>query len=289
MISTLFPTASRIYRGLGYEVVADYLRVRVPTWVLGTVVRPVRVQTRRAGAADVDPIRTVYDRWAEQQNGPLTRRGPSFPATAGDFLGSFTGVTVAVDEQSGVVGYASWDRGQGYGEEATLHISDLLATTPDGYRALLAAMGSNSSVTASTTIDTSGDDVIRTFLPTLHWEPIDAKPYMLKIIDVSGALTARRYPPGVSGQLPFRLAGDFQAELEGGYLLQVADGASSCGRAEVAIDRTFTPQGLALLYAGAQSCGNLRFAGHLTGGDLEADLLWDALFGGRQQHIRDFF
>lgn len=289
VISTLFPTASRIYRGLGYEVIADYLTVRVPTWVVGTVARPAGVHTRRAGVEDVDAIRSVYDRWASRQNGPLSRRGVSFPATAEDLLASFTGVTVAVDQLSGIVGFAFWNRGQGYGEKATLGIRDLLATTPDGYRALLAAMGSNSAVTASTTIDTSGDDVIRTFLPTLHWQPVESRPYMLKLLDVPGALTARRYPSGVSAQLPFRLAGDVLADLNGGYLFEVADGASSCVRATAADDRTFTPQGLALLYAGTQSCGNLRFAGHLTGGDVDADPLWNALFGGWQQHVRDYF
>ncbi|MFP5282126.1 MAG: enhanced intracellular survival protein Eis, partial [Actinomycetes bacterium] len=289
VVSTLFPTASRIYRGLGYEVVADYARVRVPTWVLATVARPVGTWTRRAAGGDFDAVRAVYDRWAEQQNGPLTRRGPSFTATAEDFVGSFTGVTLAEDERSGVVGYASWDRGQGYGEGAALEISDLLAVTADGYRALLAAMGSNSSVTASTTLHTSGDDVIRTFLPTLYWEPVDAKPYMLRVLDVVGALTARRYPPGVDAALPFRLSGDPLAALDGGYLLEVADGTASCRRAGVADDHTFSPQGLALLYAGTQSCGNLRFTGHLAGGDPKRDLLWDALFGGRRAHIRDYF
>ena len=57
----------------------------------------------------------------------------------------------------------------------------------------------------------------------------------------------------------------------------------------MASDRMLTPHGLALLYAGAQSAANLRAAGHLRGGDLEQDLDWDALFGGRQLHIRDYF
>lgn len=170
VLSTLFPTASRIYRGFGYEIVADYLRVRVPTWVLATVTRPRQIQTRRAGEEDFDDIRSVYDHWAAGQNGPLTRRGPSFPASARDFLGSFTGVTVAT-EDSRIVGFASWERGQGYGESATMHVADLLATTADGYRALLAAVGSNASVTASTTIDTSGHDLIRTFLPPCTGSP----------------------------------------------------------------------------------------------------------------------
>ena len=73
--------------------------------------------TRRATAADFDAIRSVYDAWAIEQNGPLSRRGVSFAATAEDFLDSFTGVTVALDAADRVCGYASWNRGQGYGED----------------------------------------------------------------------------------------------------------------------------------------------------------------------------
>jgi hypothetical protein len=54
-------------------------------------------------------------------------------------------------------------------------------------------------------------------------------------------------------------------------------------------DRTFHPRGLALLYAGVQSCANLRWAGLLTGGLREQDAVWDTLFGGRQFHIRDYY
>jgi hypothetical protein len=33
----------------------------------------------------------------------------------------------------------------------------------------------------------------------------------------------------------------------------------------------------------------LRLAGQLVGGEVGQDLDWDALFGGRQPHIRDYF
>jgi hypothetical protein len=49
-----------------------------------------------------------------------------------------------------------------------------------------------------------------------------------------------------------------------------------------------TPHGLALLYAGDQSCANLRLAGHLTGASVHDEVL-DALLGHGQFHIRDFF
>lgn len=288
VISTLYPTAPRIYRGFGYEVVADFATVRVPTHTLAAGLRPEGISTRRATVEDVEAIRAVYDTWAREQNGPLTRRGVSFPATAAEFLQTYTGVTVAVDAADLVHGYAAWHRGPRYGEQGVLQVDDLLAVDADGYRALLAAMGSFSSVTPHVHLDTSGDDVIRLFLPSLHWQVQESAPYMLKILDVSGALSLRGYPQGFVGELAFHLSGSFEPDQDGGYILDVSSGRGNCVRAEHG-GRVFTPAGLALMFAGAQSSANLRSAGHLSGGVTDEDGTWDALFGGRQQHVRNYF
>jgi hypothetical protein len=79
------------------------------------------------------------------------------------------------------------------------------------------------------------------------------------------------------------------AGIDGAYRLEVAEGIGTCTTAEHTDDRTFHPRGLALLYAGVQSCANLRWAGLLTGGLPEQDAVWDTLFGGRQFHIRDYY
>ena len=290
VVSGLFPTAPRIYRRFGYEVVTSLDTVEVPTTVLAAVARPVAARTRRAVSGDFDAIRAVYDAWAVGQNGPLSRRGVSFPATAEDFLGSFTGVTVALDEAGSVCGYASWQRGEGFGEQALIDVADLLATTADGYRALLGTIGSFASVTARTQLRVSGDDVARLFLPTAHWRRTGTLPYMIRVLDVPTAFALRHYPPGLDADLSFRLAGDFLAENNTAYRIVVAG-----GRAEATVDgamdrdRVLTPHGLALAYAGAQSSANLRAAGHLTGGTDAEDRDWDAALGGRQVHIRDFY
>lgn len=290
VVSGLFPTAPRIYRRFGYEVVTDLETIEVPTSALGSVARPTTVRTRRAVAADFDAVRAVYDAWAVAQNGPLSRRGVSFPATAQEFVAAFTGVTLALDEAGEVCGYVSWERGQGFGEEAVIAVSDLLATSADGYRALLATVGSFASVTARTTLRTSGHDPVRLFLPTSHWRRKSALPYMIKVLDVPGAIGLRRYPPGLATELSFRLTGDFLAENDAAYRVSVSSGHAECTvEDEAEDDRVLTPHGLALLYAGAQSSANLRAAGHLTGGDRADDLDWDAAFGGRQAHIRDFY
>ncbi|HET9648373.1 MAG TPA: GNAT family N-acetyltransferase [Microlunatus sp.] len=292
VISTLFPSAAGIYRRFGYELVSDYVTVSLPSAVVAAVPRPAPpagVRTRRAGAADLPALREVYDTWAAAQNGPLSRRGVSFPASDAELLEEFSGFTVAVAGDDSVCGYTSWNRGQGYGPGSKLEVSDLIALSADGYRALLAALGSFAPVTPTTTIDTSGNDLARLLLASTDWAVSESSPYGLAVLDVVGALTARDFPPGVYAQLPFRLRGMALPQQDGTYVLQVADGASVCERSRTGDDRTLAPRGLALLYAGVQSCANLRFAGLLTGGDPRHDPLWDCLFAGRPMHIRDYF
>ena len=297
MVSGLYPTAARIYRRFGYELVSDYRTISIATAQLSAAAKPVGRSTRRAGLADLPSVRAVYDTWAAAQNGPLTRRGVSFPTTDAELLGDFDGITVAEDSDGRVVGYASWDRGQHYDERGTLEVSDLLALSADGYRALLRTLGSFSSVAPQTKIDTSGDDLIREFLPGRAWETVSSDPYMLAIIDVPGAFSRRAYPWFLLG--PARLPGlGARREQTPGV-----DSTSIAGRVPLGgrrgrrdlrgrgppDDRTFHPRGLALLYAGVQSCANLRWAGLLTGGLREQDTVWDTLFGGRQFHIRDYY
>ncbi|MDX6276201.1 MAG: hypothetical protein QOJ72_329, partial [Nocardioidaceae bacterium] len=134
----------------------------------------------------------------------------------------------------------------------------------------------------SITLRTSGDDPVRLILPTSDWEITSSTPYMLRVLQVDAALSRRTYPPGITTELTFTVR-------DRDHRLSVHDGMAECAPATVADGRTFTPQGLASLYAGAQSCANLRFTGNLRGGDLSEDATWDALFGGRQPHIRDYF
>ena len=57
VISGLFPSASRIYRRLGYELVGDYRTIKVATAELASVRRPAGVTTRRAAIDDLPAVR----------------------------------------------------------------------------------------------------------------------------------------------------------------------------------------------------------------------------------------
>lgn len=285
VISTLYPTAPGIYRRFGYELVGTYRRIELPTAQLQGIPRPNGVRTRRAGPADVAEIERVYAAWASAQNGPLTRTGPLFDPAG--MLTAVTGATVAVDDAGTVVGYALWWRGEGYDDSATLLLEDLVGLTPDATRALWRVAASFASVTGHVRVDTSGDDVTRLVLPGLAWREVRTNPYMLRVLDVPGALSLLRTAPGILAEVDFSVRGDGLADTDGDYRLSVDGGRLTCVRGGEG-GRTFTPQGLALAFAGVQSSANLRMAGHLTGDDAD-DTTWDAVLGGRPFHVRDYF
>ncbi len=282
VVSALFPTAPRVYRGLGYERITDLIVAEVPTNAL-TGLPQSSTTTRRATVDDLAAIRAVYDAWTSEQNGPLTRTSPSMGGIVdADGLAAFSGITLAVDNNGTVTGYAAWNRGEGYEAEAKIEVLDLIARNADAYRALLGMLGSFAGVAPTTTIRTSGDDAVRLLLPTSHWKVTASTPYMLSVLDIDAALAQRGYPRAITAELPFSVDGE-------PHLLSLDTGA---GRSEPAAHqdtRELTPQGLAALYAGAQSCANLRSTSHLTGGNVADDETWDAAFGGRQVHIRDYF
>ena len=280
-VSALFPTAPRIYRGLGYERISDLIVASVPTSVL-TVPPVSSTSTRRATVDDLVAIRKVYEAWAREQNGPLTRTSPSLGGIDAEGLASFSGVTLAIDGTGKVTGYCAWNRGEGYGDEAVIEVVDLIGRDADAYRALLGMLGSFAGVAPTTTIRTSGDDAVRLLLPTSHWKVTSSTPYMLRLLQVDAALSGRGYPRAITAELPFSVEGRR-------HVLSLVSGTGRCAAADHGGTRELTPQGLASLYAGAQSCANLRSTSQLSGGGVADDETWDAVFGGRQVHIRDYF
>jgi predicted acetyltransferase len=297
-ISTLYPTAPGIYRGFGYEVVGSFDDVDVPLQNLSRVAAPAGVMTRRATVADHDAIVAVHRTWAAAQNGPISRAEKPFWTPPEKFFADYSGVTLAIDAGGSagpagdVVGFVSWIRGEGYTPATTvMEVDDLIALTPGAARALWRTIGSFSTVVGTARVSTSGLDPAWLVLPDLTSTVHAAHPYMLRILDVAGALDDLESPLE-GARVPFAVRGG--QDLTGAWTLTVSDGVTHLERDAVALEDAhherpvLSPNGLALLYAGAQSASNLRIAGHLTGAPTH-DAVLTALFAGRQVHVRDYF
>lgn len=297
VIGTLYPTAPGIYRRFGYETIGAYTQVEVRTADLA-LLPDADATTRRADTsanadgADIETVFELYDTWAAEQNGPLTRSGPSFPAgpaaAAAELRDDGLAATLAEGTDGEPLGYALWRRTGGYMADGVCEVEDLVAVDHDGLLALLRALGTNASVAPVTRLWTSGLDVVRHLLPTNGWRVIDERPYMLAVLDVVGAFEARGYSTAFDAELDVRVAGDRVGDLDGSYRLRIDRGRAEVTRSEAPAARTYTPRGLALAFAGAQSSANLRFLGQLSGPATDDDA-WDALLLGRQVHVRDYF
>jgi len=113
-------------------------------------------------------------------------------------------------------------------------------------------------------------------------------PYMLRVHDIPGAFAARSWP--VEGEASFTVEGDHVGTANGSWHLAIEQGKATCTPTEEPQDGpVLTPSGLALAWAGAQTCANLRMAGHLRGGSAEDDAVLDRLLEPRPIHIRDYF
>jgi predicted acetyltransferase len=294
VISTLYPTAAGIYRGLGYEVIGSFDTVTVPLSALARVSAPAGITVRRASVEDAEAVHHVYATWAAAHNGPLTRTDAPFTMGADDLFGpdsGSTGLTLALDGAD-VVGFASWTRGEGYDGTGALEVDDLVALTPDAARALWRVFASFDPVLGSARVRTSGgwSDPGRLVLPD-HRASVTQRPYMLRLLDVPGALGAARVAPMVA-RVPFTVADPRTPDLEGDWLLEAADGrvrVSSDSPDPAPTDRiVLTSGGLSASYAGSLSAAAQRQAGLLTGPTTH-DAAWDALWRSRDVHVRDYF
>ena len=289
VVSTLFPTAPRIYRRFGYETFATMRWVDVPSGALGSLPPAPDVVLRRAGAEDVPQVRALYAAWAAGLDGTLTREGVSFPATDAELVGAVTGITLAEAADGRPLGYASWTRGPGKPGQPDLVVSDLVATRLDAYGALLRMLGSFASVAATVRLRTTGADRLRLLLPTGDWTPVRENLCMLKVLDVERAFTGARCPPGLTFRGGFTVAGDVLEAVNGSYVVEAGSGEVRCVRDAAVDDRTLAPRGLALLVTGAAPCRDLRLLGLLGGGDPVQDADWDALVAGRVRGVLDYF
>ena len=289
VISTLFRTAPALYRSLGYEQVADLVIAELPVSALAGLRVVPAIRLRRAEAADAPAIRAVYAQLAAEGSCLLSRNGPCFTQSDAELIDAFDGITLAIGEGGSVDGFASWHRGEGYGPGAIFTVHDLLGLTGDAVASLLAMAASFGAVTPTVRLRTSGADPVHWLIPGAGWTATDVRQYLLRVLDLAGAVEQRGWPATVSGVLEVSVhdqvcpwnTGEHRIAFDRGSAL-VESGTGSGAR--------MTPTGLALFLAGGGvSAAALRRAGMLSGGSPADDLLLDAAMAGPRPAILDYF
>jgi predicted acetyltransferase len=278
-VSTLFCTTSRLYAALGWEVVGFLRQFELPTVHLTSFRVPDGVAVAPATRDDLAGAHLLYERVARRGNGMLTRHTLAVEGDVESGTGDSSGITLVRDEDGEIVGFLSWERAAGYGPGTVLTVPELLATSHDAARALLAVLGTWESVTPLTRFRVPHHfSPVALMMPWERCREVASDVWMHRVVDLRTAVAGRGWPSWMTAQASFHLLDPVFTPSGEDLRLTIEDGEASLesnpGRATVQLDS----RGMALLWSGVAGCADLRAAGLLEGRDGPSESGLDAIF-----------
>ncbi|MET8527840.1 GNAT family N-acetyltransferase [Micromonospora sp. NPDC005172] len=287
-ISALYPTVAAPYRACGWETGGVLRTVDLATAALPRH-RPASHLSVRAGTlADLSAVADLYERVARHRNGMLTRRGELFDFFAADAKLPGDGLTL-VEADGDLVGYATWQRGRGYGADSVLTVDEALATTAEAARELVGVLGSWASVAPTVRLCPLDGDAVSTVLPLEAARDHERDLWMHRPVDVARAVSARGWPVHTRGVVDFRLTDPLADWNTGTWRLAVADGTAELTRVDGEADLRLDIRGFALLYAGAARAHAVAQAGLLHHAPAVDPAVLDLLAAGGLAQLLDYF
>jgi predicted acetyltransferase len=279
-ISSLYPATQTIYRRCGYELAGDFIRYGINADEIDTRDRSLRIEHTTGR----DAIISLYNERAPRTSGVLDRSPVMWDRTFEPFKSEADAYLVHGDERP--EGYIVYSRQRG--EHVRAHmIADVVALTPAAAKRILTFVVDHKSFIDDLQWNGPPADPFAFLLAEPRRKVKMSWPWMLRIVDVSRALSERGYPVAVEAELHLRVHDDVLGANDGAFVLRIGDGKAEVapgGDGRLRID----VRGLASLYTGYASAHELLATGYIEGE--EQDLLTaDAIFAGPAPWLADFF
>jgi predicted acetyltransferase len=293
-LSMLYPTFYPLYQRFGYALAAFERRVTGPATAFAPRRAPASEgQVRRVGDDDWRLLAAIYDRWILDANGAVGRDE------------SWWRWRRLRGYQRGPVHAAVWQPGggppasymlyqgptrEGHGNEQSLLVREITGLTPAATGALWQFAAHHDLVERLTWSGPVDDP-----LPALVADPraltVTLEPsFMLRIVDLVPALTARANPDPGPLRLRLSVHDDTAPWNTGIWLVEREDGITAVRRTEEAADLTTDIGTLAQLYNGLLTPAAALAAGLVEANDENAIAAAGRLFTvTRQPHCPDYF
>ncbi len=289
-IACLYPATQPLYRSVGFEQAGSFTQYRVPIAALPVgphVLAVERLPSDTAVVAELlDPI---YTRFARRQNG-FVERSEWFWRRQVDPLNGEPRAIYAVREQGTITGYATLRR---HWQVSGLMFQDvmcreLIAETPAAMRRLITLIADDRSLGQSLLIN-GPPSWVDGMLFAEQSAAVDRQlRWMLRILEVSAALEARGYPPGLATSVGFEIEDDLVEGNRGHVSLEVASGRGRVSRAAADRRVALDVRALAALFSGYLPAEELARAG-LAAGSEEALAAATAVFAGPAPWLAEIF
>lgn len=259
--ATLFASTAPFYRGAGFEYAGDWTTYEARAEHLPRTTAPY--QARQVPVDDLKEIRALYGRVAPGRHGALDRDEDWWKVRflRGDpvafVLDGPDGAAGWMIASLQVVDYPTW--------RARVNVRDW-GCLPGAEPALLGLLGGYGALDGVVTWSGPDPDPALLALAEPRVRVSRREPWMLRLVDLRTAFTARPYPEWVRGRAVFAVEDRQCPWNRGDWVLEVAGGE---GRVEQssASGASAHVRGLAALFTGYQDPASLAAAGLLRGFD----------------------
>ncbi len=283
-LSTLYPATVSLYRKAGYERAGARFSVSLDPRTLE--IARVPEMTLREVSGTPEDVMALYVATARRSPGYLDR-GPYVWSRVAKPRGLVT-KTFTASHGDSLEGYVVLSHTMHDGA-SSVSVIDIAAASSRAARALLRLLAEYRSLATLVKWHGGPSDLITNLLPERHTKVEIVDYFMVRVVDVSRALSLRGWPRGTSGTLTLELDDASLPENSGTFAVTLEDGRAhvAAGSANGPRIKT-TERGLAALYTGYGQAHVLAEAGWLEASE-EAQAMLDAWFGGPLPTMRDMF
>lgn len=291
-LTALYPAILRPYRGLGYELAGTYTEHRVGLDDLPKGGGPLTIEEYEP-ARDLGQVRACYGRAIDTANGPIDsdddlwwperimgRRNPDELHRA----------IVARGANGDVEGYASFLYEKEEGDldiDFRLDCKHLVASTLEGYASLLGYFRGFRGLGRALVFPGPPVEPLAMLVEEQRLKPAWTFRWMLRLLDVKGALEGRGYPP-VSGEAVVEVEDGMFPDNRGPWRISAEGGKVEVSSAEGERVRPIPIGTLSSMYSGFLSPFDAARLGLMDGDDPAVSVL-ARLFAGPAPFMLDWF
>jgi predicted acetyltransferase len=270
-LSMLHPFAHAFYRAYGWELATEAVKYEFSPTEIPTSAGQRRVRAYDPAGGDLSRMAELFDGWAATRPCAVRRNEGRWL----QYLARKDQEAAVYEAEDGTIeGYLLYGQSEGSGDPpSTLDVSELVASTPAAREALVSFMGAYDPRRYTVKLSTPPGEPLHPYLPDSHVRARLEPEFMLRLVDVEGAL-------GLLGRdlkekIVLDVSDDVIPENSGSYTLgdgRVTRGAEAAARVALDVRR------LAQLYAGYLPAGQLARYGLIEPGSPEALRILEAWF-----------
>jgi predicted acetyltransferase len=286
-LAVLYPSSLRFYRRSGFERAGQRITYELPLAAIDVDERSLELAP--FDASQYEEVYQIYERRARRSSGNLDRPAWMWPHRLEPKDKQF--FRYLVKNGDSAEGYVVFFQG---GRFDALTVTDLCVLTPGAGRRILSLFAGYRSMVEHVIWSGGPLDPLLYLLGEQQIagsrqivKVTRALDWVLRLVDVAGALTMRGYSPGLSAELHLDMRDDLLPANSGRFVLHVAEGRGEVARGGAGRIRLHV-RDLAAIYTGFMAPHECAYLGTIEA-PTEDLALAGAVFAGPRPGIADMF